>query len=856
MSRLPSVFLLVALALAWFAPALPAQDLPSPADYLGWQPGERYTAHHLVVGYLDELDRRSDRVRVVRYGRTNEDRELVLAFVTSAENQARLEELRLRMEKIADPRRLAEGETAADLIADQPVFVWMSYCVHGNETSCTEAALQLVHDLAAAATEEGRKLLQDAVVIVDPCVNPDGRDRYVNWFNGVVGRRGDPHPAAMEHDEPWPGGRFNHYGFDLNRDWAFASQIETRSRLKQFVRWHPQVHGDFHEMGHDSSYFFFPAELPVNANLPPYTLEWGEIFGRGNAAAFDARGWAYYTAESFDLFYPGYGDSWPSFTGAIGMTYEQAGHSSSGLAVEREDGEILTLEDRIEHHLVASKATIGTAAARRAELLRDYQRFRESAIEEGRGGEVREFILEPGADSERTARLVELLLAQGIEVRRATTGFRVPTAVDFQGGRSDRQFAAGTYLVSLAQPLKRLAKTLLEPRTEIRELFFYDVSAWSLPYAFGVTAHWSPLAVEVAAEPVLEVPRSTGAVEEGDATYGYLLRWDRIATIRATLRLFERDVVVRSAGKSFTMQGREWPRGTVFVARGGNPRNLDAIVAEVATETGATFVPVKTGMSEKGIDLGSDNVTRLRPTRVALVGGEGVSATSFGAARFLLEELYDVPHSVIALSSLGRADLSGFGAIIFPDVFGDPGERTITALREFVRDGGVVVAWDAAARSLGAEGAKLSGISTRDEAEEEKRKQEREKEKDEKPRRIEQREEEDRRRSAPGSIFRVELDPAHPLSFGYGDEIVVFKGGTRTFDPHSGLAIGLFRDAPRLSGYLDEETDKRMRGRGYAMVERQGRGSVVFFAEDPNFRSAWHGLSRLLLNAIILLPRN
>jgi Zinc carboxypeptidase len=832
----------------------PAASLaPSPAAFLGYELGSRYTEHARVVAYVRELARKSDRVQLVDYGRSSQGRELVLAFVSAPEHIENLEGLRLSMAKIADPRRQEEGESTAALIESQPAFLWLSYCVHGNETSCTEAALAVLHRLATSKDEAIVKQLSQAVVIIDPCVNPDGRDRYVNWFNAVVGSKADPHPQSMEHREPWPGGRYNHYGFDLNRDWAFASQVETRARHLQFRRWNPQVHGDFHEMGYESSYFFFPADDPVNANLPPHTMKWGKIFGRGNAQAFDAQGWRYYTAESFDLFYPGYGDSWPSFTGAIGMTYEQAGHGRSGLAIKRRDGHVLTLAERIAHHDVASMATIATAANNREELLADYAQFRSSAIEEGRGGAIREFVLTPGHDPDRTARLVDLLLLQGIEVRRAQADFSVSSAVDYQGNKAERRFAAGTFLVSLAQPLKRLAKTLLEPRTEIKELYFYDVSAWSLPYAFGVEAYWSPSAIEVEAESITAAPRVVGKVEEGESTCGFLLPWDRMASVRAALEFMERGVEVRSAGKGFTLGGRAWQPGTLFVPRGGNVEGLDQVVAEVAAATGAQVHPAATGMTEKGIDLGSDQVRRLRTAKIALLGGEGTSSTSFGASRFFLEEVHAMPHSIFPIDALGGLDLEGYSAIVIPNAFRRFDDDDLEALRAFLREGGVVVAWGSTARALGAEGAKLSRISMKSKS---KKGEEAAKKETKRPKKIKEREEEDRKASAPGSIFRVELDPAHPLAFGYGSEIAVFKSGTSTFDPLSGTAVGVFRDAPRLSGYLNDENDQKMRGRGYAMVQRMGRGSIVFFAEDPNFRSAWHGLSRLLLNALLLLPRN
>ena len=831
-----------------------AQVVPTPESVLGYMLGERYTPHWKILSYARAVDAASDRVAMKSYGRTYEGRDLVLLFVSAPANIARLDELRATMAKLADPRTLAPGEKAEALIAKLPVFVWLAYNVHGNETSCSEAALMALHALASDDGDATKRLLEDAVVIIDPCVNPDGRDRYVNWFNSVVGRRADPEARSREHDEPWPGGRFNHYYFDLNRDWAFMSQAETAARIAEYVRWTPQVYVDYHEMGAESSYFFFPAEKPINSNFPPTTAKWGEIFGRGNARAFDAKGWDYYTAEDFDLFYPGYGDTWPSLHGAIGMTYEQAGHGRAGAALKRRDGTTLTLADRVAHHYTTSLATIGTAVERRLELLVDFHEFRKSAIEEGRVGPIREFVLASGDDRERTARLVDLLIRQGVEIRRATKGFSARQLTDrFGKAHEEMSFKEGAYLVSLAQPAKRLIKTLLEPKTKIEELYFYDVAAWSLPFAYGVEAYQAAQPVDAASEPVKEAFRPKGRIEAGSPVYGWLARWDDTASVRAAVALLGRGILVKSSTKEFTLEGRGWKRGTLVIPRGGNPEDVGAILSEVALATGAVFTPAPTGMTEKGVDLGSQSVERLQKPRICLVGGEGTAATSYGAARFVLEEIYDIPFSTLELGALRSARLDEFTAVVFPS--GEPrlDKPLEEALARFVRDGGVLLAFEDAAATFTKENGGFTAITMKvPEAGGDAKKAPPKK----KLRLIEEREEEMRKLAAPGAILRVDLDPAHPLSFGYEAEIAVFKEGTASFDPEAGgTAIGRFVDAPMVSGYLAEEAEKALRDRAYAMVERLGRGQVVLLAGDPNFRCGWQGLSRLFLNAILLLPR-
>ncbi len=824
-------------------------QLKSPKEFFGFELGERYNSHAKVVRYCEHLAAHSDRVTYEVYGHTAEGRELVLMHVGSAENMANKDVLLQQFAELADPRRVKSEEQKLALLAETPANVWLSFCVHGNETSCTEAALKTLYRLASSDDEEVTKILDNVFIHIDPCSNPDGRDRFVNWFNSVVGKNPDDHPRSVEHDEPWPGGRTNHFYFDLNRDWAFMSQIETKSRIRQFIKWNPHVHVDYHEMGQNSSYFFFPAERPINANLPPSILAWGEKFGRGNAAAFDQRGWRYYTAESFDLFYPGYGDSWPSFQGAIGMTYEQAGHSSSGAAVKLRNGKVLTLKERTEHHYVTALSTLSTAANQRNDLVEHYYDFRNSAIIEGRGGRVREYILLPGRDRERAARLTELLIAQGVEVRQASKKFKARGCWDAHGKRvEERQFPAGCYLVSTAQPTKRLIKTLLEPKTTIRELYFYDISAWSLPLSFGVDAFWCEQATKAETTVVAGPIKIVGSVAEGEAGYGYLLSWQEMTGIKAAVALAKKGLEIRSAGRPFTLNGHKWDRGTVFIPRPQDHGSFDALIAQIAAETGADFVPTATGMTEKGIDLGSSRFSAIRKPKLALIMGSGISSNSYGATRFMVEQLYDLPYSSFLASALSRVDLDDYTAVVVPDGYGGFSKSATEKLKSFVREGGALVLLRGSARAFSKEGNGFGRASFKADATAKVEKKVRPK--------IEEEERHRRRQSTPGSIFTVKLDPAHPLSFGYRNEISVFQSGMMSLNTlGGGVPVARFADAPPVSGYILSESERKLRGRAYAVVERMGRGSVVYFAGDPNFRSAWHGLTRLFLNAVLLLPK-
>ncbi|MFZ2492274.1 MAG: M14 family zinc carboxypeptidase, partial [Thermoanaerobaculia bacterium] len=347
----------LALCLLIAAAAFAQEAPPSPPEVLGYDLGTHFTSHQRVLDYFAALAKSSDLVKLEKIGESYERRPLMIATITSPANHARIEEIR------RNTKALASGEIdatrAAELAKATPAVVWLGFGVHGNESSSTEAAMLVASTLVR--DEAARKLLDDLVVIVDPLANPDGRERYTEWYRRTRGEQPSSDPDAFEHFEPWPGGRFNHYLIDMNRDWAWASQRETAARVAAYLAWNPQVFVDFHEMWHESSYFFPPGAKPINANLPKDVERWMEVFGRANAEAFSSQGWPFFVADRFDLFYPGYGDSWPSLHGAIGMTYEMAGGGRAGLAVEKADETVLTLGDRVTRHFAAAMATVRTA---------------------------------------------------------------------------------------------------------------------------------------------------------------------------------------------------------------------------------------------------------------------------------------------------------------------------------------------------------------------------------------------------------------------------------------------------------------------------------------------------------------
>lgn len=836
---LRSAPLLVA-ALLGTASGLRAQsDPPSPAQVLGYGMGERFTPYAGVQQYARALDAASPRVEYRPYGQTYEGRELFQLIIGTPENLARMDAILAANAELTRPETTAER--ARQIAANNPAVVYFSYGVHGNESSSPEAGMWTAYDLAREAPEV-RGVLQSLVVILDPVANPDGRDRYVQWYRSVRGARANPNPAAREHREPWPGGRFNHYLFDLNRDWAWATQAETRARLATWFRYNPQVHVDFHEMGYNSSYFFFPAAAPINPIYPPHILEWGKRFGQANARAFDQQGWAYFTGDTYDLFYPGYGDSWPALTGAVGMTYEQAGGGIAGEAIVQSSGDTLTLRDRALHHRTTGHATLRTAASGKAQLLADYAAGQRSV---GQG--ERDFLLVPGGDASRVESLVAHLRRQGIEVERAAAGFRAG-ATPFPGftGRSD--FPAGTYRVRARQPLGRLAITLLQPETPLRAEYSYDVSAWSLPYAYGVAAYRAAAAGGTGWTPV----RATGEeipaqVAPQRSAYGYLVLPGEQASLGVVgfLRAGGRAQVLT---RPSTLGGRRYPAGTWFIPNRGN----DSLQARLARAgLGAAVVPVASGLAESGIDLGSSNVPVVKTPRLAVVAGEGVSPTSYGAHWWFLDNRLGLPFDALQSTDLASADLSRYDVIVLPDATPRSVRDATDALKGWVQRGGRLVAVAGGAEAVAA----MADVKVREATADTG---------NARARFLAGREERERqewRQEVPGTILSVRLDPAHPLAYGAGlddrpGETFTLHQGTTVFEPAANLeAVAYLPQGPaRISGVISPENLRRLGQGAVVATRRMGQGSVVLFADDPLFRLFWRSMQPMYVNALLMGP--
>ncbi|MCG3154763.1 MAG: hypothetical protein DKINENOH_01357 [bacterium] len=870
---------------AVYDPAVPTLE-----QVIGFGWAEDITLHYEAERYLQALAESSPRLELVQYAESWEGRALYYLIVASEKNMSRLAEIKKAMRQLAAGRGLTPAQ-AEELIGRMPAIVWLSYGVHGNEISSPDAALLLAYHLAAAQNDSVRnRILDNCVVIIDPMQNPDGRDRCVNYLRQTQGRWPDENPLAAEHNEPWPSGRSNHYLFDMNRDWFANTQPETAGRTRIFLEWYPQVFVDLHEMGFNQTYYFAPPANPMNPNLTSAQIDWLTRFGQNNANWFDRFRFDYFTREIFDSFYPGYGEGWPLFQGALGMTYEQAG--PDGMVIRRQDDTLLRFREAVHHHFIASLATAEMAAGQRSELLRFFFNYRREAITEGTREAVKEYVLPPGRDPNRTAKLAALLMQQGIEVKRAEASFNNARVRDYFGGTlAARTFPAGTFVISTAQPAKRLVRTLLDRRTEMDQAFieeqlqrrkkrlpdeFYDVTAWSLPLLYGVECHLAEVASTGNLSVLQTPPRPQGRVLGSTAHLAYLLPWGSNSAAAALADLLRQNIRVHTADKEFVHSGIKFPRGSLIIKSKDNPADLFERLQRVAAEHGVDVHPTANSWVSEGVNFGSGHVRFIHTPKVAMAYNLPTNPLSAGWTRFLLERQYGYPMTIINTWQLGAADLDKFNVLILPDGAGYWGggystvmqEGMVQRLKNWIRNGGTLVTFGDATRWLTEEKVDLLATSR----ELRSGKPERKAAKEEKPgeaaapaagvydyeQAIQPKEE--LPEATPGALLRVLLEPAHWLSAGYEDgQTVVMVESRNIYTPltlDKGVNVGVYAAEDKLiaSGFTWESSRRQLANKAYLLYQPLGRGHVVAFAEDPNYRAFMDGLNLLFLNAVLFGP--
>lgn len=853
------------------------QNLKNPDEFLGYTLGSRFTPHHRVVQYFEYLADKSDKVQLQPYGFTYEHRPLMLAFISSPKNLAQLESIRqnnLRRagmlpgstleayrgptdrgasgSRSAGPRSARTQSTASGTAGEPVALVWLSYNVHGNESVSTEAAMAVLHALVQPQNENIEEWLENVVVIMDPAVNPDGRDRYVNWYNAVVGEQYNLLPEAREHQEPWPGGRANHYLFDLNRDWAWQTQRESRQRMKVYNQWLPHIHADFHEQGVNQPYYFAPAAEPYHQYITEWQREFQTLIGLNNTRYFDDKGWLYFTREVFDLLYPSYGDTYPTFNGAIGMTYEQGGSGRAGLAVLTDENDTLTLTDRILHHYTTSLSTIEATANNHEQVVKNFETFFRKSSQNPPGKYLSYVIPAQNAPDKRQA-LQEFLDLHQIQYGEVS-GPRTYRGWSYADGReSSFRTNAGDLVIQARQPKSVLVQVLMDPTTKVSDSLTYDITAWALPYVFGLEAYASTESI------------ATKAIAEKDTyllniksenPYAYVLPWQSLDDGRFLAELLQQGVKVRYSLEPFTTNGRQYGRGSLVMTRAGNQHlggNFDFIVQESARNWERPLQPVATGFVAEGKDFGSSSVRYIKQPKVAVLSGEGVSSLSFGEVWHFFDQQLGYPATIIGTNYFGRIDINKFDVLVLP---GGSYSNVITQdvyeqLMNWVSSGGkLILMGDALNAFAGREGISLerkrAGIDKEEDKEENMQ---------ERLRSFASREREAISDANAGSIYRVRLDNTHPLAFGYNNDYFSLKTDADSYQYlKKGWNVGTIRSPEALvSGFVGENAQEKLSNTLVFGVEEKGQGEIIYMVDNPLFRAFWHSGKLFFTNAIFMV---
>jgi len=835
-------FLIILFAV--FCQILWAQTLQSPEQFLGYKIGSRYTPHWRIVEYYRHVANAvPGMVKLQQYGQTNEGRPLLVAFVSSSSNISNLENIRTNNLSLAQMTGNAGNTNSA------PAIVWLSYNVHGNETSSSEAALLTLYALVDPANTRTKQWLQNTVAVLDPCLNPDGRDRYVNWFTSVANKNYDPKLEAREHREPWPGGRSNHYNFDLNRDWAWQTQVESRQRVKLYNQWLPQIHVDFHEQGVNQPYYFAPAAQPYHEVITSWQRDFQNTIGRNHARYFDEQGWLYFTKEIFDLLYPSYGDTYPTFNGAIGMTYEQGGGPAGGAAVLTDEGDTLTLFDRAMHHFTTGLSTLEVASQNAGKLLTEFQSFYRAAATNGIG-EYKSYVIKRNAQNEQRVNALMQLLSRN-DIRFSTGRAGNYRGYNYHSGKEEG-FSVGSedIVIPGAQPRGTFLKVLFEPNTQVVDSNTYDITAWALPYVYGIEAYATRQAIPLAGTATTTfTPRTINNPEANN--YGYVIPWSGMQSVRLVSQLLQKGVKLRYSERPFSVGGQQFDRGAIIVLRTSNQHlpNLWRDVREMANANGVQMTSVSSGLVESGFDFGSAKVRPMKAPRVALLTGEGVSSLGAGEAWYYFEQVIDYPVTLINANDFGRVNWSNYDVIVLPDgnyrFLSD--KASADQFRNWISNGGSVIALEGAVAQLARQEWAIKSKKADDSADSRSAY--------EYLRRFENRERDYIPQMTPGSIFKVELDNTHPLGFGFPGYYYTLKQDDNIYEfiKEGGWNVGVLKKDRQVAGFVGSKLGRRLQDGLLFGTQEIGRGTVTYLTDNVLFRSFWESGKLMFSNALFLV---
>ena len=796
-----------------------SQTVVSPDSFLGYELGTVFSRHHQVVDYFKYLDKNSDWVSIESYGKTNEGRILKLAIVSNPENLKNID-------KIRNNHLKNSGSVNGELNTDKSI-VWLSYNVHGNESSSTEASMKTIYNLIT----EYKDWLKDTIVIIDPCINPDGRDRYVNWYNQKKRLPYNSNSFSREHQEPWQNGRTNHYAFDLNRDWAWATQIETQQRLTKYNQWLPHIHVDFHEQGVNSPYYFAPAAEPVHENITDFQRSFQDVIAKNHAKYFDKNGWLYYTKERFDLLYPSYGDSYPSFLGAIGMTYEQAGGGRAGLGLKNDDGVELTLIDRINHHYTTSISTVEIASKNIKNLNIAYQEFYKD-----KSTKFKNFIINGNIDN--LNKLRELLDRHKI-VYGSPNSNKVVKGYDYKSKKNKSiKLKSNDLVISTSQVKGKIAHVLLEPNTFLSDSLTYDITAWALPYAYGLDAIATKETIKLVDYKVETYVEN----EINEKAYGWASHWNSLEDAKFLADLLKSKIKVRFNNSPLKNQNINWKRGSLFILRGDNSdflsSDLKNTILSIAEINNRKITELSSGYSLSGPDLGSDKLSLISPPRISVLTEGNTSTYNAGEIIHFFEKQLGYQANYISEPRLNNEVLLQTDILILPSGFYDF-DKTETNLLKWIRNGGTLIAMGRALDALSK--IELFEISAKESS---------------KDKSIDLTLNSSRRRRyisnlITGSIYKAKVDPSHPMAYGYEDYYYTLKLSGKAYKLLKNQNIAYLKDDIKPhSGFTGSNVSSNQSNSLLFGNQNLGQGNIIYMVDNPLFRAFWENGKLFMANAI------
>ena len=825
---LPLVFVLNAQA-----------QVQSPSEFLP-NYGTQITHYHQVEGYFKQLTEKSTLIKQQKYGVTPEQRDLNVFFISTPENLANLEQIRNN-----NLAAIGLSKNGNQMIGDK-LIVWLSFNVHGNEFAGTESAMTVAYELVNPKNTETKKWLENTVVILDPCINPDGYSRYGNWLREISGKQTHPGLYDREHMEVWPGGRYNHNIFDLNRDWAWQTQPESQQRVALYNQWMPQVHTDVHEMGYESPYFFPPSAEPIHEFIEKYQKDFHNVLGKNMSQKFDAQNWMYNTSERFDLFYPSYGDTYPAYNGAVGMTLEQGG-IGAGRAVMMSNGNIVTIQDRLTHHATAVLTVVESAAAQADVLIKGFRGFMNNSRKTVKGN-YKMYVMK---NNPKLIQLADLLKKNNIEFSYADASMKA-SGYNYSA-KSEKGFTIepNDLIVKVDQPKAVFTQVLFEPNQKLNDSLSYDITAWALPLAYGVEGYALKNSLGFKTKASIEVTEKTVPQK----VYAFHIPWNNRISAQVLSVLHQNNIKVRSAMNKAIFGDVTVEPGGLLVTKADNPKVVDfekTISDLIKIKTDYNYI--NTGFSSNAKDVGSENFNLLKAPKVVLLSGKGVGSTEFGATWFYMQETINYPVSVVEVNNFNRLKLMDYNTLILSDGDYTFSEDQQKKIEQWIKNGGKVIAMNGALSIFdGKDGYALSPYANEDD------KLSAEKEKDSialKERFLDFHGTERREisKSIPGAIIENVLNKTHPLSFGLGDKYFSLKTDSNHYSLlKNAVNVAYVPKDYKSYGFIGSQVKKKLNNTVSFAVEHKGDGTIVYMVDNPLFRGFWENGIVLFNNALFLV---